>query len=163
MIKYSIFKSKPGPSIQIFHGHFFLIITNFYKVIPTKFCDMQQQQCLLQKCNPVTLFHLSWQLGCEGKCKIAIRSCTSNTYFNTLRPRQMAAIFQCIFMNENVLISIKISLKFVPKGQINNIPALVMIMAWHRPGDKPLSEPRLESLLTHIYVTRPQWVNKFGL
>ena len=51
-------------------------------------------------------------------------------HVNTLRPRQMAAIFQttffkCIFLNENVLISIKISLKFVPKGQINNIPAFV--------------------------------------
>ena len=34
-------------------------------------------------------------------------------------------IFKCIFLNENVFISIKISLKFVPKGQINNIPALV--------------------------------------
>ena len=37
----------------------------------------------------------------------------------------MAAIFKCIFLNGNVLISIKIWLKFVPKGQINNIPALV--------------------------------------
>ena len=34
-------------------------------------------------------------------------------------------IFKCIFLNENVLISIKSSLKFVPNGQINNIPALV--------------------------------------
>ena len=34
-------------------------------------------------------------------------------------------IFKCIFLNENVLILIKISLKFVPKGQINNISALV--------------------------------------
>ena len=34
-------------------------------------------------------------------------------------------IFKCIFLNENVLISIKISLKFVPKGQIINIPSLV--------------------------------------
>ena len=34
-------------------------------------------------------------------------------------------IFKCIFLNENVLISIKISLKFVPKGQFSNIPALV--------------------------------------
>ena len=32
-------------------------------------------------------------------------------------------------------------------------------MAWRRPGDKPLLEPRMESLLTHICVTRPQWVN----
>ena len=34
-----------------------------------------------------------------------------------------------------------ISLKFVPKGPIHNIPALVQIMAWHRPDDKPLYEP----------------------
>ena len=50
------------------------------------------------------------------------------------------------------------SLKFVPKGPINNIPALVQIMTWRRPGDKPLSEPMMVGLLTHICVTRPQWV-----
>ena len=32
-------------------------------------------------------------------------------------------------------------------------------MAWRRPGDKPLSEPMMASLLTHICITRPQWVN----
>ena len=84
--------------------------------------------------------------------------------FNTLRQRQNGCyfpddIFKCIFLNENVWIVIKISLKFVPKGPINNIPALVQIMAWRRPGDKPLSEPMVVSLLTHICVTRPQWVN----
>ena len=26
-------------------------------------------------------------------------------------------------------------------GPINNILALVQVMAWRRPGDKPLSEP----------------------
>ena len=31
-------------------------------------------------------------------------------------------------------------------------------MAWRRPGDKPLSEPKMESFLMHICVTRPQWV-----
>ena len=40
-----------------------------------------------------------------------------------------------IFLNENVWIPIKLSLKCVPKGPINNIPALVQIMAWRRPGD----------------------------
>ena len=54
-------------------------------------------------------------------------------------------IFKCIFLNENVEIVIKISLKYVPKGSTNNIPALVQIMAWHRPGDKPLSEPMTPS------------------
>ena len=81
---------------------------------------------------------------------------------NTLGPRQHGRhfaddTFKRIFLNENVIISIKISLKFVPKGPINNIPALVQIMAWRRPGDKPLSEAAMMvSLLTHICVTRPQ-------
>ena len=84
--------------------------------------------------------------------------------FNTLRPRQNGRrfaddIFRCIFLNENVWIPIKISLKFVPRGPISNIPALVHIMTWRRPGDKPLSEAMTVNLLTHICVTRPQWVN----
>ena len=69
---------------------------------------------------------------------------------------------QCIYFNENGCISINVSVKFVPKGQISNIPALVQIMAWRRPGDKPLSEPVMISLLTHICVTRPQWVNSLA-
>ena len=84
---------------------------------------------------------------------------------NTLRPRQNGRhfaddIFKRIFSNENIWILIKISLKFVPKGSINTIPTLVQIMAWRRPGDKPLSEPMIVRLLTHICVTRPQWINR---
>ena len=45
------------------------------------------------------------------------------------------------------------SLKFVPKGPINNIPSLVQVMAWRRPGDKPLSEAMMVNLPTHIYVS----------
>ena len=79
-------------------------------------------------------------------------------HVNTLRPRQHGRhfadnTFKRILLNENVIISIKISLKCVPKDPINNIPALVQIMAWRRPGDKPLSEAMMVSLLTHIYVS----------
>ena len=82
---------------------------------------------------------------------------------NTLRPRQNGRhfaddIFECIFLNENVWMSIKISLKFVHQDPINNIPELVQIMASRLPGDKPLSGPMLVRLPTHICVTRPQWV-----
>ena len=42
--------------------------------------------------------------------------------------------------------------------RINNIPTLIQIMAWRRPGDKPLSEPMMVKLLTHLCITRPQWV-----
>ena len=58
-------------------------------------------------------------------------------------------IFKCMFLNETVWIPIKISLKCVPKGPLNNIPALVQIMAWRRPGDKPLSEPMMVAFTDH--------------
>ena len=82
---------------------------------------------------------------------------------NTLRPRQDVRHFQddilkWIFLNENLWISIKISLKFVPRGPVNNIPTLVQIMAWRRPGNKPLSEPMMDSLPTHICITWSQSV-----
>ena len=88
---------------------------------------------------------------------------------NTLRPRQnrchfTANVFKCNFLNEIVWIPIKISLKFVPKGPINNNPALVQIMAWHQTGNnKPLPEPMMLSSLTHICLTRPQWVNHYHI
>ena len=85
-------------------------------------------------------------------------------WVNTLRPRQDGHhfpddIFRCIFVNEKFYILIKISLKFVPTGPNNNIPSLFQIMAWRWSGDKPLSETMVISWLTHICVTRPQWVN----
>ena len=86
----------------------------------------------------------------------------SHDTLNTLRPRQNGRhfaddTFKHIFLNESTWISFEISLNFVPKSPINNIPALVQIMAWRRPGDKPLFEPMMIRL--HICVTRPQWVN----
>ena len=90
-------------------------------------------------------------------------ACLISYYIKTLRPRQNGRhftddTFNPIFLNENIRISIKISLKFVPKVPINNIPASVQIMAWRRPGDKPLSELMMVYVLTHMCVTRPQWV-----
>ena len=118
--------------------------------------------------------HPWWQriTGCQDVCKysdditlVTLTHVARTCRVNTLRPRQNERhfaddIFKCIFLNENIWISIKISLKFVPKGSINNIPALVQIMAWRRPGDKPLSEGMMVNLPTHICVSRPQWVNR---
>ena len=69
-------------------------------------------------------------------------------FLNSSLPEQNGCHFaddisKCISMNEKFCISIQISLKFVPKGLINNIPTLVQIMAWRPSGDKPLSEPML--------------------
>ena len=92
-----------------------------------------------------------------------ISSCRCIT-FNTLRPRQNCRYFvddsfKCIFLKKNVWTLLKISLFIVPKVRINNIPTLVQIMAWRRPGDKLLSEPMMVSLLTHKCVILPPWVN----
>ena len=111
--------------------------------------------------SPIGLAHIqntSWL------CRRQTDSLQWQCSFNTLRPRQNGRhftddIFKRIFLNENIWIPVKISLKFVPKGSINNIPALVKIMACRRDGAKPLSEPMMVNLLTHICVTRPQWVN----
>ena len=133
-----------------------------------------QLSCHLQNFVAITVLKLRWEwneISIEFDGKLVYKTGPRMSYWgaspyshhvNTLRPRpNRDDIFKCIFLNENVWISIKISLKFVPKGPINNIPALVQIMAWRRWGDKPLSEPMMVSLPTHICVTRLQWVNHF--
>ena len=118
----------------------------------------------LKETNTLTLYW--WNvLVTLNNVQICVLS-TVKFLVNTLRPRQSGRrfrddIFKCNFLIEDVWISIKISLKFVPTGPINNIPALVQIMAWRRLGDKPLSESMMAILLTHICVTRPRWVNRF--
>ena len=74
--------------------------------------------------------HVSWQ-------KLALTPPGKNGH------HQADSIFKCILLNEKFCILIKISLKFVPSGTIDNIPALVEIKALYRIGDKPLSEPML--------------------
>ena len=71
---------------------------------------------------------------------------------NTLKPRRKGRhfpddIFKWIFVNENAWISIEISLKFVPRGPINNIPPLVQMMALHPLGDNPLSESMMANII----------------
>ena len=61
-------------------------------------------------------------------------------------------IFKSIFTNENVRISIQISLKFVPKGAIDNKSALVQVMAWCRAGDQPITRANGEPVYWRIYV-----------
>ena len=92
----------------------------------------------------------------------------ASNLINTLRPKQNGWLFaddmfKRIFLNEDICISNKISLKYVPRGLIDNMSTLVQIMAWRRPGDKPLSEPMMIGLLTHICVTRPRWVKMVSM
>ena len=112
---------------------------------------------------PNNLYGLTWTKDPIETLGVTLSGDEDEHYINTLRPRQNGRRFaddtsKRIFLNENVRNSITISLKFVPNGPINHNPALVQILAWRRSGGKPLSEPMMVSLLTHICVTRPQWV-----
>ena len=62
---------------------------------------------------------------------------------NTLRLRQNGHhftdnIFKCNFLNENLCISVQISLKFVLQGPLNNKTSLIQIMAWRWTGTQPM-------------------------
>ena len=97
-----------------------------------------------------------------------IWGCSVASNLNIMGPRQDGRhfpddIYKWIFFIENCCIWIKISLKYVPKSPIDNNLAFIQIMARHRPGDKPLSEPMIVRLQLHICVSRLQWVNKTGL
>ena len=81
----------------------------------------------------------------------------SDPPLNTLRPRQNCHhfadyILKFIFTNESMWTSISTSLRLGPKRRMNNIPALVQIMAWHRPVDKPLPEPMSYGACIYIYI-----------
>ena len=84
-----------------------------------------------------TNYHFSWIIRSvrpRGTNRSEIWIKQQQFWFNTLRLRQNGRhwvddLFKYIFWNENIWIWFKISLKFVPKVPINNIPALVQIMA----------------------------------
>ena len=107
-----------------------------------------------------TNHNISWAIWITKPAELYIGGLAedySNSIIHTFRLWQNGHhfpddIFKCIFLNKNVLILFKISLKFVPKGPINNIPALVQIMAWRQSGDKPLSEPMMV-IYWRIYVS----------
>ena len=106
------------------------------------------------------IYHFETWAACQDKLSfgqhVGMSCMEAARQFNTLRPNSCLHfadnIFKCIFLNENTWISIKISLKFVSKALINNTPTFVQIMAWRRPGDKPLSEQML-ARFTDIYAS----------
>ena len=70
------------------------------------------------------------------------------TLINSSSPGQnrhhfIEGMLKCIFLNKNIWISNKIWLECIPWGLIHSVSALVQMMAWRHPGEKPLSEPML--------------------
>ena len=116
------------------------------------FCQNTQNRHSTGHLFRVKIEHVSLNYHCHALRNIALAVLTHWGW------QKKDNIFKGIFFNGYVLISQKILPKFVPKVRINNIPALVQIMAWHWPGDKPLSEPIMVGILIHVCVTLPQWI-----
>ena len=116
-----------------------LIKKNRYSLFPWVQLTMRLH-CLCNGLVPHSLGAKPLTLSGRDKMADILQTTFSNAFFE----------WKCSFRNW---------LKFVPNIRISNIPALVQIMAWRRPGAKPLSDPMMISLLTHICVTRPQWMN----
>ena len=141
------------PSMTYWRRGDILISVREAEYLFTIYIDSLCQRCALL--NPTTKFEKVFEIK------------TAVSWLNTLRPRQSCrhfadVIFRSICLNENVQMSLKISLRLVPKVWLNNTPAVVQVMAWGWAGTKKLSEPVIVSLLTHICVARPQWVNICG-
>ena len=112
-----------------------------------------------------------WQQCCRDACQIVERCDHSYTQYrgeiwwklNILEPRgddrPFSDIFVSIFFDENIWISIKISLKFVAKGPFDNKSVLVEIMAWCPTGDKPLLEPMMTQF-SGAHLRHPAPMNK---
>ena len=64
--------------------------------------------------------------------------------------------FEMYFLGRKWMNFDKNSIEVCSRGLTDNIPVLVQIMAWRRPGDRPLPKPIMVSLLAHIWVVRPQ-------
>ena len=121
--------------------------------------NMHVEEAITTHCNKQRIFKFNYKSAYTYKVK---NLCWY--IINTLRRRQNFPsfadhIFKCIFLTEDAWISLKISFKFIRKFWINNIPTLPQVMAWRRPGEKPLSEAMMVSSLTHVCGTRGKWVN----
>ena len=163
----NINSSAPGGFLQIFWKYCFQM--QFLSLIYSFLLNLHCAACVDPKSTSFQV--MAW---CRQATSHYLSQCwhsfmlpygvTRPQSVNTLRLKQNGHhfpynILKWIFLNENVWILINISLNLVPMGPINNIPVMVQMMAWRRLGGKPLSEPMMHSFMTHIFVTRSQWVN----
>ena len=125
---------------------------NQYWLIINGFCGIQTRVISHGRTHDINA-----QDGCKNHTFEITAVSARGQWVNTMRPRQngchFADIFSCIFFNE-IYISINVLLKFDHKTHNNNIAELVHTMAW-----QAITWTNGVYWLTHIWVTRPQWVN----
>ena len=143
-------------------------------------CLVTDGDIMSDSCHAIAVNNFYWYGVDEAGEMLLRNSCCRRVYFNTnisfrsenvargfhshlivsfsstLRPRQDSRhfaddIFKCIFLNENVSISITISLLFILDVPIDN--------HWQRPCDKPLSEP----MIAYWRIYAPLVLNELNL
>ena len=107
--------------------HMCNVIPSFTATLPSHRSNTDPGQRSLYSCLASSCAYSDWWM----------TSPQDKRPYNTWRLKQNYRhfthdIFKCIFVNGNVSISLKISLKIVRKVSINNIPALVQLMVWRR-------------------------------
>ena len=112
--------------------------------------------------NLFDLVRIEWQFVSICVQRSSIICISSLSYWGR---EKMAAISKTAFPNAFYWVKLfdfllKCHWSLFPWFQLT---AWVQVMAWRRSGDKPLSERMMVSLLTHICVTRPQWVKIISL
>ena len=138
-----IFKNNSDTFVNAFVNAYFLIPSNPYNPSPSRHYIYGR----------ILLAIYNYDIEYIGYCTYHIKLIYFHDFvylsdflsFNILRPRPNGRyfaddIFEFIFFYENNVILIAVSLKFAPDGPINNKPALLQTMAWHRTGNKALSE-----------------------
>ena len=159
----------------------FFFLLQFYMTICV-ICGVLYAVCSCLVCTGVNTTHLALvNIPCYGNivlnnCKnlwwsssivdlninIYVQASALGVYRNTLVPKQNGRHFlddisKGIYWMKTHTFRLRFHWSLF-KDPINNISALVQIMTWRRPGNKPLSEPMMVNVLTHICITRPQWV-----
>ena len=95
----------------------------------------------------------------KGTCGLPTHRTAFNIEAETIWTPFRRRLFHVHFLQWKLWYFDWIFTEICSQGPIDNNPALVQIMAWRRSVDKPLSEPMMVTLPTHICVARPQWVN----
>ena len=97
-------------------------------------------ECRLENGGHLVSASMCWQ---EGKIHI-LRSRQNCRHFTD-------GIFKCIFLNKMYEYRLRFHCSLSPKFELRIFQRWFR-MAWRQPGDKPLSEPMVVGLLTHICV-----------
>ena len=79
------------------------------------------------------MYHRHLNRAYVGDLKYDTFPCLTHGGWDNMATISQKTNWNAFYLTENVLIMITISLNFIPKGPISNIPSLFQIMAWHQP------------------------------